>query len=697
MSHRSAKFIFFVLAVCFFVTNATAQSYESIKDFEREITLRLLKKDVGVFANELAKEPANNTQELLRRLIIYSRAGHEARLKQIIKQYLSAPDLFLTNESMEIIKEVIFKDDYNDTEVLRLYFERIRHVEGNVNKLLQLWEKVKSDKEIDAWLVSQAERFDDKTFDYFSRHDWFSIRFEWRRKRGTVEPLLNEIENDARNNSKDMFRVLRYLHLANLAGVKPFFSIEDLEFTTAYENYAFGSSLSITARNGQAMDVREGSLRVAINFLDRSLSLPFTEHDKKMMLERAFRFASQPPQIANWEKQLRYWTKKSLFECYRSLNQPMPAQKLAEELVEMERDGDIQAYGGYFLAGNAQSSSGMRVIEQKILNEEKERKDTARYWIERANYYKGRGEENQVLETYRQALANLPYTLQNKDISQERLSVLYAYAEYAEDKFDNGNYGNEPDKEWSELEQLLRREFYATVNDANYSYGLIRAIYRGEFEELLNEIFITQKDLFFRLFAPRHDWENNDFHLIKDVFESVKISFQRKEEMWQQLIAAVKNSSVRRKYDLAEIMIDSGGASHAILLLQNCLKQLGDKDDDDAGVYRSNVKETLFEAYCESGDWRAAEKMFYANKDEWWWEYLYLKLEKLAVSAAKAGDVKDAVRLWSIRTNLNRRWLYELNELANTKAKNALREFYLQMKKNDPNTTAPDAALQILK
>jgi hypothetical protein len=38
-----------------------------------------------------------------------------------------------------------------------------------------------------------------------------------------------------------------------------------------------------------------------------------------------------------------------------------------------------------------------------------------------------------------------------------------------------------------------------------------------------------------------------------------------------------------------------------------------------------------------------------------------------------------------------------LNELANTKAKDALREFYLQMKKNDPNTTAPDAALQILK
>lgn len=183
----------------------------------------------------------------------------------------------------------------------------------------------------------------------------------------------------------------------------------------------------------------------------------------------------------------------------------------------------------------------------------------------------------------------------------------------------------------------------------------------------------------------------------KDVFESAKISLKQKEAMRQQLIAAVKNSSVRRKYDLAKIMIDSGGARRAIPLLQNCLKHLGDKDDDDAGVYRSDVKERLFEAYCESGDWRTAEKMFYANKDEWWWEYLYLKLEKLAISAAKAGDVKDAVRLWSIRANLNRHELNALNELANTKAKDALREFYLQMKKNDPNTTAPDAALQILK
>jgi hypothetical protein len=133
-----------------------------------------------------------------------------------------------------------------------------------------------------------------------------------------------------------------------------------------------------------------------------------------------------------------------------------------------------------------------------------------------------------------------------------------------------------------------------------------------------------------------HDWESDDFHLSKDVFESAKISLKQKEAMRQQLIAAVKNSSVSRKCDLAKIIIDSGGARHAIPLLQNCLKHLGDKDDDDAGVYRSDVKERLFEAYCESGDWRTAEKMFYANKDEWWWEYLYLKLEKLSQPQKRA-------------------------------------------------------------
>ena len=69
----------------------------------------------------------------------------------------------------------------------------------------------------------------------------------------------------------------------------------------------------------------------------------------------------------------------------------------------------------------------------------------------------------------------------------------------------------------------------------------------------------------------------------------------------------------------------------------------------------------------------------------------------IAVAAAQHGAASDALRLWRLKANLDRRDLTGLDQLSRTEAKAQLREFYLQMKKDDPQTTVAESALRTLQ
>jgi len=72
-------------------------------------------------------------------------------------------------------------------------------------------------------------------------------------------------------------------------------------------------------------------------------------------------------------------------------------------------------------------------------------------------------------------------------------------------------------------------------------------------------------------------------------------------------------------------------------------------------------------------------------------------LGEVAVVAAQQNATDEAMRLWRMSTNLDRRNLDALSQLAATRVRPLLIAMYSQMKTDDPASTIPDLALKLLK
>jgi hypothetical protein len=138
-------------------------------------------------------------------------------------------------------------------------------------------------------------------------------------------------------------------------------------------------------------------------------------------------------------------------------------------------------------------------------------------------------------------------------------------------------------------------------------------------------------------------------------------------------------------------MTDVGENIKAIPLLEAYVRAVPASEREESYAY-DEARRNLFEAYVETGAWQKGEKMYLEGYRENGNE-----LGQIAVSAAKAGRPADAIRLWKLNANLDRRKLGELHDLAKTSLKPELRQFYLDMKKSDPMTGIPENALTILK
>jgi tetratricopeptide (TPR) repeat protein len=112
--------------------------------------------------------------------------------------------------------------------------------------------------------------------------------------------------------------------------------------------------------------------------------------------------------------------------------------------------------------------------------------------------------------------------------------------------------------------------------------------------------------------------------------------------------------------------------------------------------YKSDAVTSLFTAYCRTKQWQAAEKLLSAQP-EVFWRVLPKALGEVAIVAAQQNAIDDAMRLWRMSTNLDRRNLEALSQLAQTNAKPQLLAMYSKMKQEDPQSTIPDLALRLLQ
>jgi hypothetical protein len=661
------KTLLICLACVTFALNAAGQEkthYQSADGLQREITFLLLDKNINDVTRQLDSEEASSVTSLLRRLVIYARAGQTSRVIRSLEQLPSAENWQCpANYDLRLL---IRNAAAGDVGTQRLYYERVcpDDIDGT-EEFVKLWSDNGDLKGLDAWLAERSQRND----------EWLMRRVQLRARSGTAGEVLDDLAADIRANPSDGARVDRYLRANNFAG-----NVKDVKWLAdTVDVRTAGDYFQLAER------LRSYSLQAGAKLLQKSLDLPFTDADAKLVNDRINRYLSVGPAIkVNLEKQLRYWTKRSLAETYQRMNQSLAAQPLVEELVSMKAD-DILLEDVHQLAGAVQSGSGQRVVETKILGDETARRSTSEYWLERAQYYEGREEYGLERESYRQALVALAAKSDDSKGLNERYNVVRSFAFFLAKE-------HNAKKDKAELDKILTSELSSAPSETDYAFQIAALITHGELQlnTLRHSLLAKQPSFLARLLDARHEWDTDEMSLIKGLVNGDEVPSDLKEKIWASLQLLVRHPGSTRAFCLAEAMTDSAEGQRAIPIWRNYIEHASLEED------KRNAISHLFTAYCQAKQWRAAEKFLLAQRDSLW-RTLPNALAEVALVAAQQNATEDAMRLWRMSTNLDRRNLETLPQLAHTNARPQLLAMYLNMKKEDPLSAIPDLALQLLR
>ena len=654
------------LACLTVVVNTAGQerAYYSADELQREVTFLLLEKDINDVTKQLDGESPATVNSLLRRLVIYSRAGHTASVRKSIEQLSGHPDWQCPTGSD--VTRLIRNADGGDLDARRLYYDRLCPNDINgAEEFIRLWVNNGNLKELDAWLAERSNRND----------EWLMYRVGLRAKSGSAGEVLDALAAEIRANPSDWTRLYRYLRANNYAG-----NVQDVKWLAdTFVARTAGDYFQVAER------VRHYSPPAGAKLLEKSLELPFTDGDAKLVNDVINRSLSVGPSIEiNAEKQLRYWTKRSLAETYQVMNQSLAAQPLVEELVSMKGD-DILLADIHQLAGAVQGGSGQRVVETKILGDEVARRSTSEYWLERAAYYHGRDEYGRERDSYRQALVALTPRPDDSKALNERFNVVRSFAFFLAEKNNNK----------LELEKLLTRELSSVAPETDYAFQIARLITQSELDldELRNSLLVKRPLFFARLLDGRREWGVEETVLIEDIVHREEVPSSLKEKIWSSLEALARDPGSSRAYHLADAMQNSDEWQRAIPLWHGFIKHASPRSWER---YKTDAITNLFNAYCRTKQWPAAEKILLTEQDAFW-RVLPSALAEVALVAAQQNAIDDAMRLWRKSTNLDRRNLENLAQLAQTKARPQLVEMYSNMKKEDPQSPIPDLALRLLQ
>ncbi|HKP38338.1 MAG TPA: hypothetical protein VJT71_15875 [Pyrinomonadaceae bacterium] len=642
--------------------NAGSQTktYRTAEDLQRDITFLLLEKNIDEVTSQLARTKATSSDALLYRLAIYSRAGQELRVGQTLEALANAPDWRCP--AAPDLKYMI-RNVRDDLAGVRFYYERLCPDDTDgAEAFVRIWVSQGDLKELDQWLASRAAQ----------RDEWLMLQLGVRKKLGTAREILDRLAAEVRANPADRLRLERYLRANNyVENLQDASWIADVvEMHTATDYFELGGRLRYCCRP------------VAAKLLEKSLTIPFTPADAKMVNQMLSRASSIGMRPVNPEKQLRYWTKRSLAETYNMLKRPLDAQPIMEELVAMKGD-DIILEDVHQMAGATQGASGLRVIETAILRDEAARRTSADYWLERAMYYDGRQEYERERESFREGLIALSENPRNAMTDAERLKVVSRYAFFLGDDDDNR----------PELEKLLRTELANANPESDYAFQIARLITQSELDldDLRDALLARQPKLLARMLGRHEEWSNEESGFIEDVADRESVTPDEKDKIWSALESLVTTPGSTRAFRLAEAMGNSNAWRRAIPLLRGYVEQrpLNREWDSDSFTY-------LLDAYLETDDWQSAEKYLFAQK-EILWRSMPGALTRMAMIAAQRGAHNEAIRLWKLSANIDRRNMQSLSLLAQTGAKPRLIAMYSQMKKDDPQSAIPDRALRLLQ
>ena len=632
----------------------------------------LLKKSLPSLVSELSRTKASGVDDLLLRLDVYKRAGEKQAIRQIVIELSAAPDLPpLSNRKW--VLEIVRRNVEQDLAGLRLYYEKLTPDDGyyDANRFISLWQTDGDEKELEAWLAKRVSIW----------NSWFTINLERRLRKNEAQPILNEMAARVRTDpgNKQFFNeyiaaVKHARQFTHKETPNPFENetswLGDIFLPEgALANYEFGES------------VREVDPALAIRYFQRSLGKEITDEEVGALQQKFSLHSStgQRPRPLDWQKQLRYWTKEKLAAAYQRTAQSHLAQPLIEELIGAKSD-DLMSGKDYSLAGAVQGGSGARVVESRVLGDEAARAQSLEYWMERLNYYDGRSDFESMENTMREALSNL--SEQDRTWFVKRIGGRCRYKE----GFRRAD---------SKLSDILLKEFARSRPESDLAFNILHAaIEVCELADVGRTLFVDRRDLLAAIFDKRLEWDIEEQDVLEAILEDKRLSSEQKNFYSSELERIVSRGPIERRLDLAHIFEEIDDHSRRVAQILAYLKEApaGKKNEDQ----RNNMIRDLFDAYVNNGQWAEAEKLLERHQPlflPYWGNYL----QRLAISAGYQNAPQDAMRLWLKAINFVGHTPGGLINLAETSTKPLLHDYYLSMKKREPNSPIPDYALKILR
>ncbi|MBN1488272.1 MAG: hypothetical protein JXA69_00010 [Phycisphaerae bacterium] len=454
---------------------------------------------------------------------------------------------------------------------------------------------------------------------------WFRLRVRLHQEVNNIPWLMKEMEEQLRRNPGDSAAAHRCVTLSR--SVDPPLSLKWLLDVVrpegAYDAYRLGEVLAGPWPG------------MAVTMFERSLTLPLTDADEAAMN----RLSAMTWQRKDLERSLRWQTRAALAEAYQKNDQADKAQSLIESLAT-ESSAEVPP-GLAALAGRVQATTGARVIERRILEQEEAKADSPEYWTNRARYFVGRGEHEQADEAYRKALALSPLDPDSprfKDMTFRRSQTLSAYVPYLQrQKGDAVAIA----LIWNEFDSVSPNSEYARrmVNEMEWSF---RA-----------EVHVDNVRLWVWL-AARPTWDHLERSVLHQIAGGAKPQHDgdtdRRDEVWAKAQPLVQDAHPSRAAMLGEVMTRHNANGLAVPLLRDAIARL---EDDDA---KARATFTLFEAYLNLHDAKNAESLWPQARRRLTGDEIPDWLGRLIDAAETSQDPATAQRLKNARANLDHRF-----------------------------------------
>ena len=607
-----------IFATSFFPTTGNAQEMDwwAVKN---DVGLRLNSGEIDLldWASELSESEPATVEEAVVKANIMMRVGLNDETVAAL-QSLKSMQAEGESPTNYLISNIYYEatDEYEAwdvaAKVAEIFDADIQEMSIG-NRLIRHWEDhgILDADEIDAWLIERiknavAAEEDGLTHEQQQRYrmfgrttpaqSWRTLRLRFLMKQGRAEALLQELEQEVRDNPADSEKAKIYLEMLNLG----------LDTAEARNSLDLAWMLDL-CRIDRATDASHlGQRFEQLQRWHESVAMYRLAYATKVTDEEMEEVAMTCSAMLPRSTHLLHYKVNVMDSLARNLlyiGETEEAQRVMVEATDIREEHGLGL--NPYLAGMVQSASGAREIEGRIQEREELSQDDPKYWMERAAYYRGRANEQNEEE---RALLRALELCEPAPRPQGKLRA-QAISLYARLLQTNNRE--------AEAVMLLLAELRDVPIDSESSEAAARFL-AVEIPEFID----PEESIYWEWLGRRPTWEHIEERLLWRMLEN---SIERIIRSQNHRSVVLENDPILAKFEAAfakpEAMIVDQHPSRAAILgwvmnrmrnaersipvLKYAIEHAGEDED-----LKGRASFTLFESYLDIGDWRSAEATY---------------------------------------------------------------------------------------